>query len=358
MYNKTDGDVKSEKQRHGVADPGRWLLLVYQLPATSSNARVKTWRRLQQIGAVALRGSAYVLPNSPQAREDFEWMKSEIGALGGHATVLAAASLEARGDEEIVAAFRAAREADYSALVKDLVIIERRIKRTAEAAARGPAPLDARVIRACRERFAQIAAIDFFAPPLRLESEKLLMTLEEKMRGRRSLSSGQEQTIRIDLRDYAARTWVTRPKPGVDRMSSAWLIRSFIDPKATFVFQDKPTAEQVPFDMYEGEFSHHGGLCTFEVLVERFSIADPAVRRIAEIVHDLDLKDARFQPPEAGTVGALVQGLRGLPQPDHDILERGIELFQSLYRSMSAQPARARRERRVTPGKRATRKRR
>jgi hypothetical protein len=119
-------------------------------------------------------------------------------------------------------------------------------------------------------------------------------------------------------------------------MASAWLIRTFIDPEAVFAFGDRPAKRQVPFDMYEGGFSHHGGLCTFEVLAQKFRIMDTAIRRIGEIVHDLDLKDARFQPPEAATIGGLVEGLRGSHERDDVILQRGMDLFQALHVSLSA----------------------
>src|SRR5262245_24802754 len=97
----------------------RWLLLAHQLPTRPSNARVKTWRRLQQVGAVAARNSVYVLPNTEQCREDFEWIRSEIASLGGEATVFAADVLTADGVEDIVAIFQRARDADYRALKRD-----------------------------------------------------------------------------------------------------------------------------------------------------------------------------------------------------------------------------------------------
>lgn len=313
----------------------KWLVLLHQLPTRPSNARVKTWRRLQQIGAVPLRSSAYVLPNSAQAREDFEWMKSEIVAMGGQANVLRADSLDARGDEEIVATCRAARDRDYQALLARMAAAERRARPGARSGARGSSPALRRAIRACRDRFAEIVTVDFFPPPAREVAEAALVRIETKAPGPRAADGRDDQAPALDSRDYRGRTWVTRSAPGVDRMASAWLIRAFIDPRAVFVFRDKPAAQLVPFDMYEGDFSHHAGLCTFEVVANRFGLADPAVRRIGEIVHDLDVKDERYQPPEAATVGALVDGLRALNTDDGTKLQRGIDMFQALYRSMA-----------------------
>jgi hypothetical protein len=268
----------------------------------------------------------------PQSHEDFEWMKSEIVAMGGQAAVFTGDATDAGVEAEIVAAFRAAREADYKALLRDVSALERQTRSASRAAARGQSPGLRRSVRACRDRLAEIAAIDFFPTTGRREAEAALATLERRALG---TAAGHAPSEAVDAGTYRRRRWVTRPGPGVDRMASAWLIRTFIDPDAVFVFAEKPLAEQVPFDMYQGEFSHHADLCTFEVLERRFRIADPAVRRIGEIVHDLDLKDSRFQPPEAATVGALVEGLRAAHGNDEVALQHGIDLFDALYRSMT-----------------------
>jgi hypothetical protein len=317
-------------------DQPKWLLLLHQLPTRHSNARVKTWRRLQQIGAVPLRSSAYVLPNSQQAREDFEWMKKEIVAMGGQANVFTANAIDGRSNDEIVAMFRAAREADYKALLKDIAALERRSLKAAGANAHRESPFVRRTVWACRDRLAQIAAIDFFGSAARQDVEAPLAAFETRILGAASNAGGIHTPQSIDSREYRGRTWVMRPNPGIDRMASAWLIRNFIDRKAEFAFGEKPSKQQVPFDMYEGEFSHHGGLCTFEVLADKFGISDRAVSRIGEIVHDIDLKDSRFQPPEAATLGALVEGVRAGNDDDDTMLERGIDLFQALYKSMIA----------------------
>ena len=135
---------------------------------------------------------------------------------------------------------------------------------------------------------------------------------------------------------FAACTWVRRPRPGVDRMSSAWLIRTFIDPEARFVFADQPEPDQVAYDMYAGDFTHQGEACTFEVLVRRFRIADAAVRRIAEVVHDLDLNDAKYLHPEAQTIGLLVEGVRESQPDDRRALEVGISIFAAFHQGVTA----------------------
>lgn len=333
----------------------KWLLLLHQLPTRHSNARVKTWRRLQQIGAVPLRSSAYVLPNSAQAREDFEWMKTEIVAMGGQANVFTANSIDGRSDDEIIAMFRSARETDYKTLLSEITSLEKKtMKQASNSGSRGQSPFVRRTLRACRDRLAEIVAIDFFASPARQDVEAPLADLESRILGAVSNAGRHGIQPAIDSREYRGRIWVTRPNPGIDRMACAWLIRHFIDPKATFAFGERPSKQQVPYDMYEGEFSHRGGLCTFEVLAQKFEIPDPAVRRIGEIVHDIDLKDARYQPPEAATLGALVEGVRAANDRDDVILQRGVDLFQALYKSMIGVSAAAQSERRARKKKKTS----
>jgi hypothetical protein len=249
---------KRPQRRH------RWLVFVHQLPAQPSNGRVKIWRRLQQIGAVPVKNAVHVLPNTAQAMEDFEWLRTEVVALGGAASVFAASSIKG--------------------------LDERRL------------------------------ADQFHTKESRPEPSK----------------SSSEKT-KLDPRDFTGRQWVTRPRPGVDRFASAWLIRRFIDARAPFVFAMAPEQrpEAVSFDMYQpGGFRHQGDQCTFEVLADRFGLRDAAVRTIGEIVHDLDLKDDRFKSPHTQTIGALVEGLRASIVDDHKLLEQGMAMFEALYQSL------------------------
>jgi hypothetical protein len=263
-------------------------------------------------------------------------MKSEILAMGGQASVFAADPIDADAETEIVSTFRAARDGDYKSLLADFAALERRTRIGSRIGARGQAAAVRRTVRAYRDRLAEIVAIDFFVTPARRDAEAALAGLEGRLLGAGPTAGRAHVQPVLSPGDYRGRAWVTRPKPGVDRMACAWLIRAFIDPQAVFVFSEKPSGQQVPFDMYESEFSHHGGLCTFEVLEQRFRISDLAVRRIGEIVHDLDVKDARFQPPEAATLGALIEGLRATHDDDDVALQAGMDLFQALHRSMTA----------------------
>ena len=324
----------SESQRQPAEQ--RWLVFVHQLPAHPSNARVKTWRRLQQIAAVPVKHAVHVLPNTAQAAEDFEWLRAEVVALGGQATIFEASSISGVEEKQIIKQFNKTRTEEYARLLKDVKVLS----------AKAGKPLSAdekslRAVRALGERFMETQKKDFFSARGSHEAEAALNKLHGDVhrsppKNSRPVAKAKRD---VDAREYQHRMWVTRPRPGVDRFASAWLIRRFIDAQAAFVFADSPGRypDAVPFDMYQaGGFKHEGDQCTFEVLQERFGIKDTAVRRIAEIVHDLDLKDDRFKHVYRATVGAIVEGLRASIAEDGKLLEQGIVMFEALYQSFQA----------------------
>lgn len=320
----------------------RWLLLVHQLPAQPSNLRVQTWRRLQQLGAIPIKQAVYALPDTAAAREDFEWLKTEIIGAGGEATVFAADNVDTWSDDALVAEFKRTREAAYKTLAKDI-----------ERKTRGRTPPARRTVDAFRQRLAAIEHIDFFAAPGRDHVADLLRAAEARLSP--SPERGQPVMARKKPHDYTGRVWATRPRPGVDRMASAWLIGRFIDAKPRFVFASAPAdvpRSALPFDMFGVEFSHHGDRCTFETLCAMFGIDDPAVARIATIVHDLDLKDDRYGAVEAETVARLIDGMQLAISDDAALLNQGIAMFESLYRSF-AQSTRPARTSRANPSRRS-----
>ena len=314
-----------------IPSTGEWLLLLYFLPAKHAQARVQAWRRLQRLGAVALKNSAYALPRSEEAREDFQWIKNEIVASGGQAMILVAHTEDHATRDEIVAAFRAARSDDFKAVAAAATAL---LKRSAPARKGSPRRLP-QALRRLREQFEDISSIDFFGAPERDNAVELLTRLDAHTR--KAITVPAATTAPKKVRDYRGKVWLTRPRPGVDRMSSAWLIRRFIDPTAQFAFGDpakRPDA--IPFDTFEAEFGHHGAHCTFETLCERFGIADHRAAWIGRIVHDLDLKEHVFREPEAATVGRLVDGLRRAHREDDTLLAQGIATFEALYQSADA----------------------
>jgi hypothetical protein len=312
----------------------RWLLFVHQLPPKASNLRVRTWRRLQQLGAIPIKQAVYALPDTANTREDFEWLKTEVKASGGDASVFAAGHVDTWSDDALVEEFRRAGQEAYAALARD---IEQVLKRA--RAARRPrgtrAPATRRLLDVFRDRVAAIEGVDFFGSAGRDRVTSLLKQLEAHTSDRRETSTVKPgPSTSPDA--YRGRLWVTRPRPGVDRMASAWLIRRFIDRQARFAFavdQNAAPPDAIPFDMFGVEFSHHGEGCTFETLCTMFQLDEPGVARLAAIVHDLDLKDGRFGAPEATTVGAIIEGLQLAHPDDEALLAQGMTLFDSLYRS-------------------------
>lgn len=313
--------------------PRRWLLFIHQLPASPSNLRVSTWRRLQQLGAIPLKQAVYVLPDRPSTREDFEWLKTEVTGIGGEASVFSSAALDVYSADALVEEFRRSRQESYNALASDIEKALERFSGGRQIRGKRVFPLH-RLLAVYRDRLSEIERIDFFGSKGRDRVTTLLQQLEaHSPKAKRAAPTGADV---IDRERYRGRLWITRPRPGVDRMSSAWLIRRFIDPQARFGFAaDRNTVpgDDVPFDMFGVEFSHHGDHCTFETLCAVFGIHDPAIDRIAAVVHDLDLKDDRFGAPEAQTIGGLLEGLQLAHSDDQTLLAQGMDVFEALYRS-------------------------
>jgi hypothetical protein len=301
-----------------AAEP-RWLLLIHHIPPKPPYLRVKVGRRLQQLGAVPIKNSVYALPRTEGAQEDFQWLVAEIRTGGGDATVCEASFVEGMRDEDVERLFVDARNADYKALVE------------AVRNARSSKDLDADV-RRLRARFQEVVARDFFGAPGRKTSESALKALEAKTGTRMSTLASP---VLLGKDDYRGRTWVTRTGIHVDRMACGWLIRRFIDPKARFSFVPargyQPMKGELRFDMFEGDFTHDGDNCSFETILVRFGIDDPALRAIGEIVHDIDLKDAKFRRDEASGIDRLVSGIAMGHKADTARLERASAAFDDLY---------------------------
>jgi len=312
------------------AKEGSWLLLMPTIPSKPGYLRVKVWRRLQTLGAVAIKNSVYVLPNTDEAREDFEWMRREILKDGGEATLCEARMIEGLRDEEVQATFHAARDADYAEIAEAARTLARQLPRGVIADDRR-AQLEVEIAR-LRRRFTDVSAIDFFGAPRREGTEGLVSGLESRLRPASEAKTSARGESRQDLR---GRVWVTRKGVHVDRIASAWLIRRFIDPEARLKFVPAKgyvsEAGELRFDMFEAEFTHEGDRCSFEVLVQRFGLKDPALGPIAEIVHDIDLKDSKFERPDAEGVARIIAGLALAHRDDEARLRYGAQLFEHLY---------------------------
>lgn len=297
-----------------------WLLFLPQLPAKPDYARVKLWRRLQPLGVVALRNAVYVLPNTPDAREDLEWISKEVEAAGGTAVVCEASFLEGVSDTELESRFRERSEHVYLDIA------------TRARVALGEHPVHPSTIQRLKNQLDAEAKRDQFAARGREEAERAVAALDVARRPAITRESSRARP--------SGRVWVTRAGVFVDRIASAWLIRRSIDKKATFKFvtttRYTPSPNELRFDMFQAEYTHRGDRCTFEVLLDEFGLTDLALHAIAEIVHDIDLKDERFGRPETDGIAQLLHGLALAEPNDAKRLRAGTQIFDSLHAQFSA----------------------
>jgi len=306
-----------------ISEHASWLLLVFSLPSNQASKRVEIWRKLRRYGALPLRSSGYLLPNLEPNREHFEWLAAMIRKYKGQASVIEVQSVDNLPAERLRQMFIEARSRDYKSVAAEL-------KKLLASAKQTPAQFG-RV----RRRFQEITEIDFFTAPLRSRVESLLEHADD----RNSLSTTRSTSRR--KKGFIKRVWMTRPRPGIDRVASAWLIQRFIDPDAQFVFSDEPRKHSaaIPFDMFHGEgFSHSGDNCTFETLQKGFGIRDPKVTVIAQIIHDADLGDRKFGRVEGIGIDRVLIGMAHQDLSDEEILRVGTQMIEGLYQAIS-QPA-------------------
>ena len=305
--------------------PANWLLFLYALPSGRGSQRVGLWRNLKKLGALPLKTSAYLLPDTPAHYERFQWLAKQLRDGGGEATLIRTADIEGLTSTEIHALFNEARAADYEELNRDLTALLRANQRKISADfAAGAEKL--------RARFSEIQKVDFFGAPAKHDTLVLWQKIE-RLSGPKGKAAPRARRA-----DFQGRSWLTRPRPEVDRVASAWLIKTFIDPKATFVFAPTPSMvpDAVPYDMLDVEFTHQGDDCTFETLIKRFALKDKALKQIAEMVHQADLQDGKFAAAEAEGIHRVLKGLARLDWPDEKILQHGFVCFDALYAAVKA----------------------
>jgi len=315
--------------------PRSWWAFAFYLPAESAYARVKVWRRLQDIGAASFKKALYLLPANPETLEDLEWTLKEVIAAGGQGVIFSAGVVEGLSDGELGALFDAAREVQYQALADEVRKALSSLDRTRN---RPASPEVSDQVVQLRERLSAIESIDFFQANGREQVQALIDTLES--RARESVRNEEETAVTTDSNsELSGRTWVTRANIHVDRMASAWLIKRSIDPAARFKFVTdrnyRPEPGELRFDMFNAEYTHDADRCTFEVLLDLIPSPDAALRRIADIVHDLDLRDHKYQRPEAAGVKVMLNGLAANQERDEDRIERASFLFEDLYKSFA-----------------------
>ncbi|MER8555191.1 chromate resistance protein [Mesorhizobium sp. M0976] len=315
----------------GQSQEQRWLLLIHQLPSKPAYFRVKIWRRLQGIGAVAVKSTVYALPANAEMQEDFEWLLKEIVAGSGEAMMCEARLVDGLSDAQVRAMFDAARDADYAEIVEEARDLADAIKTnpTSERHAEARSQLGR-----LRKRLAEVVTIDFFGASGRLAVEGLIAELETQLIEDKAMTKGPKKAA--EPSELRGRIWVTRRDVHVDRIACSWLIRRFIDADAVIRFVAGkgyvPKEGELRFDMFEGEITHEGDRCSFEVLLARAGITDTALQAIAEVVHDIDLKDSKFSREETTGIASLIAGIAMANAGDEQRIAEGASVFDNLYR--------------------------
>lgn len=335
--------AKSIKQSEvkGVEKSERWLLFFYSVPSRPVSNRMKIWRKLAKAGAVQIKGAVYVLPMNEEHYEFFQWLVSEVSSMGGEAAFTRIDAVDSMEDREIVDLFDEHKNLEYREISKTLEDLEAKVNSVRKGSGSRDLKALLEQVNKVSKSLEEALKTDFFSS----KSGTLLRTRLNALNSTLKGLLGEAPEIKPagvpsrKLEDYQGKIWVTRKKPFVDRMASAWLIKKFIDRKATFSFMDERRMEHqrknmIFFDIRGGEFTHVGDMCTFEVLIKSFGLKDKALKEMAEIVHNLDVKDEKYKTEAKGLEDILI-GIRKTAKDDMDALERGMQLFEMLYVSKS-----------------------
>jgi hypothetical protein len=303
----------------------QWILLLYALPTGKGPLRVALWRQLRRHGCLALNTSAYILPDKPSCHERFQWLAKQILDGGGEATVSKVLLIEGLDDQEIQRRFNVQRNAEYIGLLKKASALGKRKEAPAHSL---------RKFERLKHLAQQVREIDYFGASKGQDLDHVLRQLEEELKG----NSRKNAPPALEAKHYLKRVWITRPNPEIDRCASGWLIKKFIDPKATFQFaaQKPRRGTAVTYDMLEADFTHQGDSCTFETLCLQFAINDPIVLQIAEMVHDADLEDDKFDQKEAVGIDLMLKGLAQMGKSSDEILSAGIAAIEALFRALKS----------------------
>jgi hypothetical protein len=319
-----------------------WLLFFYSVPSKPVNSRMKIWRMLVKTGAVQFKGSVYILPASDDHYELYQWLVSSVTTLLGDAAFVKVSRIESMKNEEIINLFDQQREKDYQDIGSRLDEFENKLATTPKSSAAANNKKIKGELNKFTKEFQDLGKIDFFSSNTRKELEQRLKHITAIVTDLARCESGipSVEIVKRHAADYQGKTWVTRKRPFIDRMASAWLVKCFIDKNANFGFIDESEIEgmnrdTIAFDMVGGQFTHVGDDCTFEVLIEAFGLKDKTLGVMAEIVHQLDLQDDRYRNPAAEGLREILNGIRKTVKDDHEALEKGMGIFEMLYAAQS-----------------------
>ena len=300
------------------------------------------WRKLLKAGVLPFKGSVYILPDTEENLEFFTWLVSEVVSLKGEASFVHVEKIFTDDNRQLIGLFNTQREVAYHPILNEIDEIERKLSSIKMGGDTQDRKKIVNQIRKVQRDFEEIRKIDFFTSQRGLETgEKLEKTV--KVLNALTGSETTKHAITISparTEEFQNKTWATRKRPFVDRFASAWLIKKFIDKNASFSFIDEKHLDSIskdiiPFDIRGCRFTHSGDLCTFEVLMRSFTIKDKALKKMAEIVHELDMKDDKFGNAESKGIEHILSGIRKTVKDDHKALEKGIAVFEMFYQSIT-----------------------
>lgn len=324
-----------------------WLLFFYSIPATPVNNRVKMWRKLLKTGAVQLKGGVYILPYNEEHHEVLQWMLAELPGVKGEGLLIKTDTIEPLGKEDIITLFNAQRRPQYQEVAKKIDEFSGRLRNLRKGGKDKKAISLFRQYEKIQTEFQAVLQRDFFLSDMGKDLAAQLGTLRKQLEELSAVAKGHKGSIATALPNgrkisrFSGLTWITRKRPFIDRMASAWLIRRFIDPEASFLFKDESELKdltndmEVSYDVRNGDFTHADDLCTFEVLTKSFNLVDKGLDALCRIVHDIDIKDGKFAASEAHVIEMIIKGIRNRALPDSETLEQGIAIFEALYLSIT-----------------------
>jgi hypothetical protein len=309
-----------------------WLVFSYSLESQpKSSVRVGFWRRLQQLGTLSLKNGLHVLPDREECLESFQWLAQEVQEAKGEVTIMRVDRFESMTDAQLIELFHAGCRKKYEQLDRQMAVLWKRLQATPK---KKDATAIGRMFTKLQRQWGDITRVDFFDSPYGGQVTVRLRRL------RQAFAPEQPSIPKLPpaaMADYRERTWVTRPRPHVDRLACAWFIRRFINPKIIIRYSTNPERDEVRFDMRGADFGHHGNLCTFETMVLRFGLSDPALLAMGEIVHEIDIRDGVYMRPETSGIDVILKGWLLEKLSDQELERHGLVLFQGLYASLSRQ---------------------
>lgn len=319
---------------------GNWLIFFYSVPSRPVSNRMKVWRKLSRAGALQFKGAAYLLPNNDEHYELFQWLVSQVISMKGEADFVVADKIETLNNSEIITLFKQQRKRDYLNIESRLEELERKLSSIKKGAGTQNAKNISDDFNKRLREFEEVMKIDFFSSKAGKDLKKSIGDMEKDIKSFSGAAAMEKEraVVARDIEDYQDRRWVTRKRPFVDRMASAWLVKRFIDKNPVFVFIEEDATDtigkdDVVFDMRGGEFTHTGDLCTFEALIKSFNLKGKWLKKIAEIVHELDIKDGRYANPATEGIEDILTGIRKTSKSDMEALEKGMAVFEMLYAS-------------------------